>query len=72
MTFTNNPEFNNQVLNQIFDVCKVIIEDKAYNVVDKNQYFQVFWLQQMITQLSYLCEDELNPKSIEIFKIFYT
>ena len=48
-----------------------MIEDKAYNVVDKSSYFQVFWLQQMISQLAFLCDDQLNSKCMELCKYLY-
>jgi hypothetical protein len=71
-TGEKDQEFNKEILAQIFEVCRLLVEEKAYDVVDPNQYFQVYWLNQMIQQLSYLCDpDNFNPKCMELFKSLY-
>ena len=65
-------EYNTQIRSQIYEVCKLIVDEKAFEIVDTNQYFHVFWLHKMIEQLPTLCDDvSFNPKWVELFKSLY-
>ena len=47
MISQNDPEYNQSVLAQIYDVCRIIEEKKAFCVVDPNHFLQVYWLEYM-------------------------
>lgn len=51
-----------------------MVDQRAFDAVDPNCFFQVLWLNQMIMQLSYLSDpdQEFNEKSMELFKSLYS